>query len=67
MKTMKAAVVRNFGQPLVIEEMPIPEIQPYEVLVKVMASGVYHTDLHVTKKEILIPTQLSLFKGFVEI
>jgi alcohol dehydrogenase, propanol-preferring len=31
---------------LVIEEMPIPEIQPYEVLVKVVASGVCHTDLH---------------------
>jgi alcohol dehydrogenase, propanol-preferring len=46
MKTMKAAVVRKFGEPLVIEEMPIPEIQPYEVLVKVMASGVCHTDLH---------------------
>ncbi len=46
MKTMKAAVVRTFGEPLVIEEMPIPEIQPYEVLVKVMASGVCHTDLH---------------------
>jgi propanol-preferring alcohol dehydrogenase len=24
-KTMKAAVVREFGKPLVIEEMPIPE------------------------------------------
>lgn len=46
MKTMKAAVVRKFGEPLVIEEMPIPEIQPYEVLVKVIASGVCHTDLH---------------------
>jgi alcohol dehydrogenase, propanol-preferring len=46
MKTMKAAVVRKFGDPLVIEEMPIPDIQPYEVLVKVMASGVCHTDLH---------------------
>jgi propanol-preferring alcohol dehydrogenase len=46
MKTMKAAVVKKFGKPLVIEEMPIPKIQPYEVLVKVIATGVCHTDLH---------------------
>ena len=43
---MKAAVVRKFGEPLVIEEMPIPNIQANEVLVKIMATGVCHTDLH---------------------
>ena len=43
---MKAAVVRKFGEPLVIEEMPIPNIQSNEVLVKIMATGVCHTDLH---------------------
>jgi propanol-preferring alcohol dehydrogenase len=45
-KTMKAAVVRAFGKPLTIEEVPIPTPGPGEVLVKVMASGVCHTDLH---------------------
>lgn len=45
-KSMKAAVVRAFGQPLTIEECPIPEPGPGEVLVKIMASGVCHTDLH---------------------
>ncbi len=44
--TMKAAVVRAFGQPLSIEEMPIPTPGPGEVLVKIMATGVCHTDLH---------------------
>ena len=45
-KTMRAAVVRAFGQPLTIEEVPIPTPGPGEVLVKIMASGVCHTDLH---------------------
>ena len=46
MRTMKAAVVRNFGQPLSIEELPIPTPGAGEVLVKMMATGVCHTDLH---------------------
>ena len=45
-KTMKAAVVRGFGKPLSIEEVPIPTPGPGEVLVKIMATGVCHTDLH---------------------
>ncbi len=43
---MKAAVVRNFGMPLTIEERPIPTPGPGEVLVKIRATGVCHTDLH---------------------
>jgi alcohol dehydrogenase, propanol-preferring len=46
MPTMKAAVVRNFGKPLEIENVPVPEPGPGEVLVKVKACGVCHTDLH---------------------
>jgi len=45
-KTMKAAVVREFGAPLVIEEAPVPEPGPGEILVKIEACGVCHTDLH---------------------
>ena len=45
-KTMKAAVVREFGQPLVIEEAPIPVVGPGQILVKIAATGVCHTDLH---------------------
>jgi propanol-preferring alcohol dehydrogenase len=44
--TMRAAVVRAFGQPLAIEDVPIPTPGPGEVLVKIVASGVCHTDLH---------------------
>jgi propanol-preferring alcohol dehydrogenase len=46
MALMKAAVVHTFGQPLQIEEVPVPEVAPGQVLVKVVASGVCHTDLH---------------------
>ena len=45
-KTMKAAVVREFGKPLVIEEVPVPTPAQGEVLVKIVATGVCHTDLH---------------------
>jgi len=45
-KTMKAAVVRKFKQPLVIEELPVPSPQPGQILVRIAASGVCHTDLH---------------------
>jgi len=45
-KTMKAAVVRAFGKPLVIEELPVPEPKAHEILVKMESTGVCHTDLH---------------------
>ena len=45
-RTMKAAVVREFGKPLAVEEVPVPEPGRGQVLVKVAASGVCHTDLH---------------------
>ncbi|WP_437193160.1 alcohol dehydrogenase AdhP [Planctomicrobium sp. SH527] len=45
-KTMKAAVVREFGSPLVIQEVPVPKAGPGQVLVKIETSGVCHTDLH---------------------
>lgn len=43
---MKAAVVREFGKPLTIEELDIPDIRPDQILVKMIACGVCHTDLH---------------------
>lgn len=46
MKTMKAAVVPGFGEPLDIREVPVPEVGPGQVLMRVQASGVCHTDLH---------------------
>jgi len=45
-KSMKAAVVREFGKPLVIEEVKTPEPGPGEIQVKIEACGVCHPDLH---------------------
>jgi propanol-preferring alcohol dehydrogenase len=43
---MKAAVVRAFGEPLVIEERPEPRPGPGQVRIRVEASGLCHTDIH---------------------
>ena len=38
-KTMKAAVVHEFKKPLSIDEVPVPEVGPGQILVKIEASG----------------------------
>jgi len=45
-RTMKAAVVRELGKALAIEEVPVPRPGAGQVLVKIQACGVCHTDLH---------------------
>ena len=45
-KTMTAAVVEKFAEPLVMREVPVPEPGPGQALVQIIASGVCHTDLH---------------------
>jgi Alcohol dehydrogenase GroES-like domain len=46
---MKAALVRELGKPLTIEEVPVPEPGPDQILVRIAATGVCHTDLHAVK------------------
>ena len=43
---MKAAVVEQFGKPLVLHEREIPSPAPGQILIKTEACGVCHTDLH---------------------
>ena len=43
---MRAAVVHDFTQPLRMEDRPTPRPGPGQVLVKVEASGLCHTDIH---------------------
>ena len=43
---MKAAVLREINQPLLIEDISIDKPMPNEVLVKTKASGVCRSDLH---------------------
>jgi len=43
---MKAAVVTSFTQPLELQDRPIPAPGPGQVLVRVEACGLCHTDIH---------------------
>ena len=45
-KTMKAAVLHKIGDKLQIEQVPVPQPKRGEVLIKVAACGVCHSDLH---------------------
>ena len=46
---MKAAVVTSFTKPLEIKQVPIPRVEPGDILVKNIACGVCHSDLHLAK------------------
>jgi S-(hydroxymethyl)glutathione dehydrogenase / alcohol dehydrogenase len=43
---MRAAVLEEFGQPLVVQEVELAEPREGEVLVRLVACGVCHTDLY---------------------
>lgn len=62
-KNMKAAVVREFGRPLAIEEIPVPEPGPGEVLIQLVTSGVCHTDLHAARGDWPVKPKLPFVPG----
>jgi len=62
-KTMKAAVIHEFGKALQIEERPVKEPGENQVLVKVIACGVCHTDLHACNGDWPVKPQLPLIPG----
>jgi len=45
-RTMHAAVVHDFAEPLRLEEVPIPVPGAGEIVVRIEASGLCHTDIH---------------------
>ena len=61
--TMKAAVVHEFGKPLLIKEVPTPSPGPGEILVQVMACGVCHTDLHAAAGDWPVKPSLPFIPG----
>ena len=63
MTMMKAAVVHAFGQPLRVEEVPVPDVPPGQVLVRVVASGVCHTDLHAANGDWPVKPTLPFIPG----
>lgn len=46
---MKVAVAHDVDEPLVVEDLPTPAIGPHDVLVRLSASGICHTDLTVIR------------------
>jgi alcohol dehydrogenase, propanol-preferring len=60
---MRAAVVHDFHAPLRIEDRPRPEPGPGQVLVRVEASGLCHTDIHAAHGDWPIKPQLPLVPG----
>jgi propanol-preferring alcohol dehydrogenase len=46
---MRAAVVTSFDKPLEIKEMPVPTAGAGQILVRIEASGLCHTDIHAAR------------------
>ncbi|WP_130804053.1 alcohol dehydrogenase AdhP [Acinetobacter ihumii] len=61
--TMKAAVVTEFNQPLQIKDVEIPKVSAGKVLVKMIATGVCHTDLHAMHGDWPIKPSLPFIPG----
>lgn len=51
MGLMRAAVLDGFGQALRLTSLPIPAPGPGEILVRLQASGVCHSDVHIWQGE----------------
>jgi propanol-preferring alcohol dehydrogenase len=62
-KTMKAAVIREFGSILKIEEVEVKRPGRNQILVKVIASGVCHTDLHAIEGDWPVKPKMPLIPG----
>ena len=43
---MKAVRLVEINQPLEMHEIPVPNVGPQDVLVKVKAAGICHSDAH---------------------
>jgi len=52
---MRAAVAYEAGEPLVVEDLAQPTIGPRDVLVRIAASGICHTDLNVIQGRSALP------------
>jgi aryl-alcohol dehydrogenase len=54
-RTIRAAIAREAGKPLVIEAVTLGAPRPNEVLVRVVASGICHTDIVVRDQHLTSP------------
>jgi threonine dehydrogenase-like Zn-dependent dehydrogenase len=62
-KTCKAAVLVEYGKPLEIREVAIPEVEPMGVLTKVEMAGICGTDVHSQRGELTIKPPLPTIPG----
>lgn len=60
---MNAAVVREFGAPLILEQWDIPSPGTNQIVVKTEACGVCHTDLHAAKGDWPVKPTLPFIPG----
>jgi propanol-preferring alcohol dehydrogenase len=60
---MKAARLHAYGQPLVLEEIPVPSPGAGQVLVRVEGAGFCHSDIHVIDGEIKVLPRMPLTLG----
>ncbi len=61
--SMKAAVVHDFTKPLVIEEVPKPTPGDGQIVVKVVSSGLCHTDIHAARGDWPVKPTLPFIPG----
>uniref|UniRef100_A0AC34GXS2 Enoyl reductase (ER) domain-containing protein n=1 Tax=Panagrolaimus sp. ES5 TaxID=591445 RepID=A0AC34GXS2_9BILA len=62
-KTQKALIFDKTGGPLEIRQIPVPEPGPDEILVKILFSGVCHSDLHIWLGELPLPLPTPMVGG----
>jgi propanol-preferring alcohol dehydrogenase len=62
-RKMHAAIVEQFGKPLVFREWDIPVPGPGQILVKTEACGVCHTDLHAARGDWPVKPTLPFIPG----
>ncbi len=57
---MKVAIAYEAGAAPVVEDLPVPEVGPRDVLVRIAASGICHTDLNVLEGLSALPLPIAL-------
>jgi propanol-preferring alcohol dehydrogenase len=60
---MRAAVVPALGARLELRELPVPEPGPGQVLVRIEASGLCHTDIHAARGDWPVKPKIPLVPG----
>jgi propanol-preferring alcohol dehydrogenase len=62
-RMMGAAIATSFGRPLILSDVAAPSPGPGEVLVKVAACGVCHTDIHAVDGDWPVKPKLPFIPG----